>query len=156
MVAMPTAGKWPPVAALPPRANSPPVAALPGGPILVALAAPIYYDATQGGRAFTDPDGDTLTYSLQFLTPSRGLVIQGTHVIGTLATPAVAALKIKALDGYGGVGEQTFWFAAAGPEPGRPFLPPVEYVYDELLLPPPLPSHLASVRKSIQIGRRIM
>ena len=130
------------------RASAHPVAALPGGPILGALAAPIYYDATQGGRAFTDPDGDTLTYSLQFLTPSRGLVIQGTHVIGTLATPAVAALKIQALDGYGGVGEQTFWFAVVGPDPGRPFLPPVEYVYDELLLPQPLPSHFASVKKN--------
>ena len=134
----------PPVAA---RANSHPVAALPGGPILGALAAPIYYDATQGGRAFTDPDGDTLTYSLQFLTPSRGLVIQGTYVIGTLATPSVAALKIQAHDGYGGVGEQTFWFAVVAPDPGRPFLPPVEYVYDELLLSPPLPSHFASVKK---------
>src|SRR5688500_4705716 len=77
----------------PPRANSPPVTALPGGPVLVATAAPIYYDATQGGTAFTDPDGDTLTYTVQFLSPSRGLVIQGTHVIGTLATPGVAALK---------------------------------------------------------------
>ena len=131
----------------PPRANSPPVATLPGGPILGAPAAPIYYDATQGGTAFTDPDGDTLTYSLQFLTPSRGLVIQGTHVIGTLATPSVAALKIKAIDGYGGEGEQTFWFVVAGPEPGRPFLPPVEYVYDELLLSPPLPGHFASVKR---------
>lgn len=107
---------------------------------------PINYDATQAGRTFRDLDGDRLTYELEFLSPALGLVIQGTHVLGTFAGPGVVNFKLVARDGYGGEAEQRFSLAVAAPEPGRPILPVATYVYEDALLP--LPSHIT--RASIE------
>jgi cytochrome c peroxidase len=113
--------------------------ALPGGPILVSAGAPINFDATRQGTAFRDGDGDAITYEVQLLSPDLGLTIQGTQVIGTLPTVGVVHFKLIARDQYGGQGELTFSFAVAAPEPGRPLLPVVSYVYDDAVLP--LPPH---------------
>jgi cytochrome c peroxidase len=120
--------------------NAAPVPARPGGPVLMPGGIPINYDATQGGKAFRDLDGDPITYELEMLSPDLGLVIQGTQVLGTFAGAGVVNFKLVARDGYGGEAEQRFSLAVAAPEPGRPILPPVSYVYEDALLP--LPAHV--------------
>lgn len=117
--------------------NSAPVVARPNSWLLVAAGQQLNYDPTQGGSAFTDPDGDRVRYSLRMASPSRGLSIDGTRVIGALGDVGLVTFELIADDGYGGEATDRFSIAVAAPEPGEPILPAVPYVYanEELPLP---------------------
>src|SRR3954468_16777216 len=44
---------------------------------------PFDFDVTQGGRTFTDPEGDAITYTIRFsVNTIGGLRSEGTHIVG--------------------------------------------------------------------------
>ena len=106
-------------------------------PLITTRDAYIYYDLTQGGSTFTDPNGDSLTYEVSALSPQHGLSVHGTSVAGTLSAVAAVSFRITATDGYGGSGTDVLTIALPGPEPAKPALPTVSYVYDDAKLPLP-------------------
>src|SRR5262249_28931462 len=65
-------------------ANSAPSLVSANTPQLVGVGAAIDYDAAKSGAAFKDPDGDAITYAMEFRGNPQGLTISGTHVSGKL------------------------------------------------------------------------
>jgi len=66
-------------------------------------AHPYNFDVSQGGRSFTDPDGDRLTYEIAFTNPAPpGLSISGSVISGTPTTPGSFSATIRVTDGRGG------------------------------------------------------
>lgn len=109
--------------------NSPPVLVYPNQAQLVAVGEALYYDATQSGSAFVDPDGDAVTYQVAITSAPHGLSIAGSQVIGAMDEVAVVRIEVTAADAYGGRSSDVFAIAAPGPEPGAPALPDPSFVY---------------------------
>jgi cytochrome c peroxidase len=58
------------------------------------------FDASQGGRTFTDAELDPLTYSVRFEADDvGGLTAQGAHITGTPQKAGLAVLTVEAFDG---------------------------------------------------------
>ena len=114
--------------------NSLPALIHPNQTQIVPVGVSIYHEATQGGSAFIDPDGDPISYEVSFASDTHGLALEGTRVIGALNQIALVRVKVTASDGYGGIAEDVFSIAAPGAEPGAPRLPATSYAYaDERL-----------------------
>jgi cytochrome c peroxidase len=92
----------------PPPENQGPVVNLPiTNQRGVALHA-FDFDFSQGGRTFTDADGDELTYSVHFdVDGIGGLSAQGAHIVGTPQNAGLAVLTVEAFDGIAGHGANT-------------------------------------------------
>jgi cytochrome c peroxidase len=105
--------------------------------LVVDVGTHVNLDATNGGAAFTDADGDRLTYALELLSPGRGLSIDGTHILGAVESVHAVGFKLTAEDPFGAAGEKVFVVAAAAPEPGRPLLPAQSYNYADDTVPLP-------------------
>lgn len=117
--------------------NSPPVVNIRNSNMLVSVGGFVDVEASKGGSAFSDPDGDSLSYELTLRGQPRGLAINGTRVSGVFDSIGLVELTVSASDTYGGVGSDVFLVAAPAPEPGAPTLPDPSYVYrdDGLDLP---------------------
>jgi cytochrome c peroxidase len=104
---------------------------------LVSVGTAFDYDAAKAGTAFSDPDGDALTYNVSLRGQTGHLTINGSHVTGQFDAAGLAEVTITAQDGYGGSASDVFTIAAPAPEPGKPTLPAAAYQYDdhELTLP---------------------
>jgi len=94
-------------------------------------------DATGGGTVFHDPDGDALTYTVDFVAFDHGLSITGTRVRGSMDAVGLARVRVTARDVAGDTVIDAFSLARAAPEPGLPTLPAQSMVYadDDLGLP---------------------
>lgn len=70
----------------------------------------LQYDATRGGAAFQDADGDALTYTVAFAPNSGGLSAANGVISGTpsSAAPAVIAVTITATDPSGAAASDQF------------------------------------------------
>lgn len=109
----------------PPTSNPPPVVTANRSPV-VALENPTQiavhrhafaYDAAQGGRTFSDPDGDTLSYVIKLghaynpdsdPNPPRGLSIQGTLIVGAPEELDGVYVTITAYDKLGWTASNQF------------------------------------------------
>ncbi|MFC4314298.1 cytochrome c peroxidase [Steroidobacter flavus] len=90
--------------------NRAPVVAL-ENPTQIAIHRHAFsYDASQGGRTFSDPDGDALTYDIKLghvynpyndPNPPRGLSIQGTRIFGAPEELEGVYVTITATDRHG-------------------------------------------------------
>lgn len=60
------------------------------------------YDATQSGTTFTDADGDSLTFSVEFSSSGSGLSADNGMISGTPASTGTITVTITASDGNGG------------------------------------------------------
>ena len=105
--------------------------------LLTTPGAHVNHDLTQGGRTFTDPDGDSLTYEVEAIHAAPNVVPSGLRVVGSLGAVGLATFKITASDGYGGTAVDEFRVAAVAPEPGAPTLPMTMYAYTNASLPLP-------------------
>ena len=81
-----------------PPVNRAPQLALPNAEQAAVELHAFSYDVSQGGRTFTDPDGDTLRYDIKLghpgtpnsdPDPPHGLRIEGTRVVGAPRRPAL-------------------------------------------------------------------
>jgi len=118
--------------------NKAPVVTRPNIDHLVGIGAPVDYEVTDQGRAFSDADGDALSYDVEFTPLPLGLTVTGTRVHGALNSNGAVYVHVKALDGFGGVGEDVFAISAPFAEERRPNLPTVSYVYDDTRLTLPI------------------
>jgi cytochrome c peroxidase len=117
--------------------NSKPVVLRPNRVLLTQPGEHVNYDPTQGGAAFTDADGDPLSFTTVAVVAPSGLSVMGGRVVGALLSVGFAAFEITASDGYGGTVVDKFGVAVVGPEPGRPVLPATSYSYADSELPLP-------------------
>src|SRR6185503_277581 len=88
--------------------NKAPVVMRPNVDHLVAVGDLVDYEVTDQGRAFSDADGDALSYDVEFTPLPLGLTVTGTRVHGALNSNGAVYVHVKALDGFGGVGEDVF------------------------------------------------
>jgi cytochrome c peroxidase len=102
----PAAGGPPP----PPAVNRNPVLALAIAEQRGIQRHPFDFDVTQGGRTFTDPDGDVVTYTAEWSFGTiPGLRIEGTRVVGTTELEtAFGEIRVLASDGRGAVSVTNF------------------------------------------------
>jgi cytochrome c peroxidase len=117
--------------------NSAPVVVNANVDRLVSIGTQIDIDVTQGGAAFADADGDSLTYDVTLMSDGRGVAISGTRVMGAINSVGLVRIEVVADDGAGGRVSDGFSIAVAGPLPGTPTLPAVPYVYADEALPLP-------------------
>ena len=128
------------------NANAKPAVARPNRVLLVQPGQHVDYDPTQGGAAFTDADGDRLSYATVAGVTPPGLSVVGGHVVGSLSSVGFATFEITASDGFGGTVVDKFGVAVPAPEPGRPVLPAVSYSYADAEQPFPWEFRFASER----------
>ena len=93
-----------------PPVNRPPQLALPNTEQPAVELHAFSYDVSQGGRTFTDPDGDTLRYDIELghpgnpysdPDPPHGLRIEGTRVVGAPEETGVAVVTVTVSDAQG-------------------------------------------------------
>lgn len=65
------------------------------------VGSAVNYDATMGGRTFSDPSGKGLTYSVTFTPAANGLVAIGGKVTGVPTAPGVVTVTVTATDAQG-------------------------------------------------------
>jgi cytochrome c peroxidase len=124
--------------------NSPPVLAAPHPDRLLNVGEGVDIDATQGGTTFTDADGDPLRYEVVLESEPRGIAISGLRVQGAVNSVGLVRVRVMVSDGAGGVAEDAFSLATAGPVPGEPTLPATPYRYADSALPLPYVYQLSS------------
>jgi cytochrome c peroxidase len=117
--------------------NSPPVLQQPNMAVLVTAGTTIDFDPTQSGSAFSDSDGDVVTYEVAPISPLRGMSVSGSRVLGTLQVGELVTFAITARDAFGGSAVDVFSIAVPLLEPGLPTLPAIPYVYADEELPLP-------------------
>lgn len=97
-----------PAPAAPPAANRPPVLSQANPDQTANTGVAFQYDASRGGAAFSDPDGDPLTYRLSLSAPVAGLATSGATLAGTAAAAGTTTVTVTADDGRGGSASNSF------------------------------------------------
>jgi cytochrome c peroxidase len=124
--------------------NQAPVVVSANDGAIVQVGSQFDYDASKTGTAFSDPDGDALTYQISLRGQTDHVTLAGTHITGEIAAVGLVEATITASDGYGGSTSNVFVIAAPAPEPGTPNLPAVSYQYDDRELPLPFIFQMSS------------
>jgi hypothetical protein len=91
--------------------------------------------------AFTDPDGDTLTYTATDLPPGLSIDTASGVISGTIAANAslgVYSVAVTANDGQGGTVSDTFTWTVTNPAPSVTAATPAQSSADGAALPPGL------------------
>ncbi len=114
--------------------NAVPVVVQPNEDRILGVGASVDLEVTHGGSGFEDADDDPLTYSVTLTPASRGLRVEGTRVVGVLNSTGAVFVRVKADDGFGGIGEDVFALAAPVVETRRPTLPATPFIYDDAQL----------------------
>lgn len=102
----------------PPQAqNRSPIVAQENPAQVAVYLHPFAYDAAQGGKTFSDPDGDTLTYQVKLghsynpyndPNPPRGLRVEGSRVVGAPEDQEAIYVTITASDKLGSTADNQF------------------------------------------------
>ena len=103
-----TASNTPTPTATPTPSNSAPTLTTANLDQGARVGTPFTYDATISNTAFTDADGDTLTYSITFSPSAQGLASDGGTISGTPSQAGTITVTITANDGNGGEVSDTF------------------------------------------------
>ncbi len=91
-----------------PAANAPPAVARVNADQSALVGYAFQYDATQGGAAFSDPEGAPLSYSVSFSPDARGLSASGGVISGTPSGAGALSVTITATDAAGQWVSDTF------------------------------------------------
>jgi cytochrome c peroxidase len=130
-----------------PGTNQAPVLASPVPDQNATVGTAFSFDVSNGGTAFTDADGDPLSYAIVIAPANSGLAAAGSFITGIPAVANTYSVVVTASDGRGGIASDTFEIAcqaASGggggaiptPTPGAPNLPAVSFDYSDAGLPP--------------------
>src|SRR4051812_35711757 len=84
----------------------------PNASVGVTVGAPVTYDATKGGTAFSAGGQDSLQYTITFDGGSNGLSAQGGMVVGQAQAPGVTWATISASDADGHTARDRFAMVA--------------------------------------------
>lgn len=119
------------------KPNSAPVQVRLPEDLLLEVGDSVDIEASLNGTAFSDPDGDELTYEVTLRRDAHGLAVTGTRLAGKFDAIGLVEVTVHARDAYGGAGSGRFLIAAPAVEPGSPTLPePRDHYEDrELALP---------------------
>ena len=117
-----------PVITAPLTQNRAPVVASANATQAATVGVAFQYDATKAGTAFTDADGDTLTYRTTIAPAGSGLTATGAALSGTPTTAGLYAVTVTADDGHGGTVNNSFSITVQ-PAPLVPSLPAVAFLY---------------------------
>jgi cytochrome c peroxidase len=117
--------------------TAPPAVQEPTVPQIATVATPFTYDATCAGRAFTDPKGGGLTYTVTFSPSANGLVASNGRLGGAPATAGIVTARIVATDVKGDTASQTFTIVAFAAGLPSPTLPEVSFSYSDATSPIP-------------------
>lgn len=93
--------------------NRAPVVAQAINTVVVEVGESVDIDVTNGGGTFSDPDGDTLSYSLSLSDTGAGLSISDTRVVGQLSQVGRVTVTVTASDDSGASTTLTFDVVAA-------------------------------------------
>lgn len=88
--------------------NSAPVVAASNSDQTAIVGIAFNYDATQSGSTFTDADGDTLTYTIEYDPGPQGLVDTAGVISGTPSMAGTIAITLRVNDGNGQDATDTF------------------------------------------------
>ena len=102
-----------PTTPTPVATNSAPVVASANTDQTAIVGQAYSYDASKGGTAFTDGDGDAMTYSITFDPDGNGLTSNGPDISGTPSDDVSITVSITADDGNGGRATDDFIITAA-------------------------------------------
>src|SRR6059058_3657617 len=91
--------------------------------IATTVGVPMQYDASQGGRAFSDPSAKGLTYSIAFASAANGLAATGCDLAGTPSAPGITVATITATDAAGRTATDRFVIVAFAAGLLNPTLP---------------------------------
>lgn len=91
-----------------PTANTAPRLAEASADQAAAVGWDFSYDAAQGGAAFTDADGDALSYSISFSPEANGLSASGAAITGVPRAVMTITATVTASDGRGGTASDSF------------------------------------------------
>ena len=117
-----------PVVTAPVTQNRAPVVASANATQAATVGVAFQYDATKAGTAFTDADGDTLTYRTTIAPAGSGLAATGATISGTPTTAGAYAVTVTADDGHGGTASNSFSITVQA-APLVPSLPAVAFLY---------------------------
>ncbi|HEX2202675.1 MAG TPA: cytochrome c peroxidase [Longimicrobium sp.] len=115
---------------------APPALATPNGAVGVTVGAPVRYDASRGGTAFT---GSGLRYRVTFEGAANGLSASGGSVVGEPRAPGVTWATIVATDTLGRTASDRFAVVAFAPGLPAPTRPAAPFRYADAAVP--LPAH---------------
>jgi cytochrome c peroxidase len=123
--------------------------ASPNGSVGVTVGAPVTYDATKGGTAFSAGGQDSLQYTITFNGTSNGLSAQGGMVVGQPQAPGVTWAIIVASDAAGHTARDRFAMVAFKPGLQTPALPPAPFHYAESAA---LPAHFRATLEGTSVA----
>lgn len=126
-----------------PAAGGPPVLASPNMAVAVTVGAPVSYDASMGGTAFTPVGRAALRYSITFEGSANGLSAAGATVTGQPLAPAVTWATITATDALGRTASDRFAVVAFASGLATPTLPATPFGYSDAAVP--LPAHFRAL-----------
>ncbi len=109
--------------------------------IATTVGVPVFYDASMGGRAFSDPSAKGLTYQIAFASASNGMTSNGCDLSGTPTAPGITTATITATDASGRSATDRFAIVAFAPGLLAPTLPTTLLAYSDRSAP--LPAHFA-------------
>ncbi len=135
-----------PVGPVSPTQNTPPTVVVPISDQTATVGTVFSFDATAGGTAFTDSDGDPLAYTTVFTPGGNGLTANNGVISGIPTAIGVIAVTITASDGRAGLATDSFLILVQSPAvqpgptptPGAPNLPTTLFSYadNEINYPP--------------------
>jgi len=99
--------------------NFAPVLASPNTNQAAEVGTAFSYDATQSGSAFTDADGDTLTYTIAYAPAAQGLTDSAGVISGTPSAAGTVSVTVTANDGNGASASDEFDIVIASSGTGQ-------------------------------------
>ena len=107
--------------------------------VATSVGAIVVYDASKGGKTFSDPAARGLVYSVAFSPSSNGLTALGCDIRGTPVAPGVITATVTATDALGRTATDRFAIVAFAPGLLAPTLPTLTEHYSDATAP--LPAH---------------
>ncbi|MGB0907467.1 MAG: cytochrome c peroxidase [Maricaulaceae bacterium] len=101
-------GRNTPTPTTPVNTNSAPTLSSNNANQATQVGATVNYDATQNGTTFTDPDGDTLTYTVAYAPSAQGLSDNNGVISGSPSLAGTITITITATDPSGASASDAF------------------------------------------------
>ena len=138
-----------PVAETLPAVITPPAVISANDAVGITVGEAVAFDATKGGRAFSDPAAGGLRYAVTFGGNSGGLSSTNGLITGSATTPGVITATITATDSRGNTATDRFPIVVFAAGLFVPKLPAVSLRYTDADVP--LPAHFNAVVNGVRV-----